>query len=129
MKRKTMSVEFDDGVYDLPSSMKAKCTVTGREIHYYTPNLLRIIRNKYKNNYSYFLDNYVSREGKALAPEVVDDEEEDLTPYREYLLMFYRSLIQSPASSDRQNKMADIVETYGKRFPDRNFKTDYEALI
>ena len=55
MRQKIKEIQFDDGVYELPSSMKVQCNVTGRQIHYYTPNLLRIIKKSYKNNYKYFL--------------------------------------------------------------------------
>ena len=129
MKQKILAIEFADGVQELPSSMKVQCNITGKSIHYYTPNLLRIIKNKYKNNYKYFLDNYISREGKSMIPtNLTEDHEEDLTPYRSYLLLSYNALKKEKKNSITASKMADITDIFAKRFPERSFSEDLSDI-
>ena len=131
MRQKFKLIEFADGVHELPSSMKVKCNVTGRLIHYYTPNLLRIIKNKYNNNYKYFLENYVSREGKSLMPDnLADDQEDNLDAYRSYLLLSYNAFSKEKKNTITASKMDEITEIFDRRFPDRSFKEDlHDACV
>ena len=130
MRQKFKSIKFSDGVYELPSSMKVKCNVTGRLIHYYVPNLLRIIKNKYKNNYKYFLENYISREGKSMIPiNDTSDQEDDLKEYRNYLLLSYNALKQQPKSSITCGKMDEIVEIFDRRFPEMSLEEELLHIV
>ena len=130
MRQKFKSIQFADGVYELPSSMKVTCNVTGRQIHYYVPNLLKIIKNSYKNNYKYFLENYISREGKSMiATDVVDEEEDSLKEYRNYLMLSYHALCKQQKSSITQSKMDEVIEIFNRRFPDRSFKEDLDSVV
>ena len=130
MRQKFKSIKFSDGVYELPSSMKVKCNVTGRLIHYYTPNLLRIIKNKYKNDYKYFLENYISREGKSMT--VTNDtieQEDDLKEYRNYLLLSYNSFKKQPKSSLSCGQMTTIIEIFETRWPEMSFEEELSHII
>jgi len=110
--------------------MKVKCNVTGRLIHYYVPNLLRIIKNKYKNNYKYFLENYISREGKSMIPSNDTlEQEDDLKEYRTYLLLSYNALKREPKSSITCSKMDEIVEIFERRFPEKSFKEELSHIV
>ena len=60
-KKKIITVTFKDGIQHLPSSVKVKCNITGNEKGFYTPYLVELIKRKYKNNYKYFIENYISK--------------------------------------------------------------------
>jgi hypothetical protein len=130
MRQKFKSIKFSDGVYELPSSMKVKCNVTGRLIHYYVPNLLRIIKNKYQNNYKYFLENYISREGKSMIPSNdTPEQEDDLKEYRNYLLLSYIALKKQPKTSISAFKMDELVEIFNRRFPEMSMSEEVSNIV
>ena len=130
MRQKFKIIQFADGEYELPSSMKVECNVTGRKIHYYTPNLLKIIKNSYKKNYKYFLENYISREGKSMiTADVIDEEEDSLKEYRNYLMLSYYALSKQQKNSITQSKMDEVIEIFERRFPERSFKEDLDSVV
>ena len=130
MRQKFKSIKFPPPPPPPPPPPKEKYNVTGRLIHYYVPNLLRIIKNKYQNNYKYFLENYISREGKSMIPiNDTSDQEDDLKEYRNYLLLSYNALKQQPKSSITCGKMDEIVEIFDRRFPDMSLEEEISHIV
>jgi len=119
-EKKIITVTFNDGVQQLPSSIKIKCNVTGQAKGFYTPYLVRLIKRKYDNNYQYFIDNYVSKGNKKDLIKTDSEEPPDLSLYKTTLQMEYAYLRARPRTSQNRNKMSFIKEKFGNRFPEND---------
>jgi|SaaInlStandDraft_2_1057019.scaffolds.fasta_scaffold113205_2 hypothetical protein len=118
-KKKIITVTFKDGVQRLPSSVKVKCNITGNEKGFYTPYLVELIKRKYKNNYKYFIENYISK-GMNNDPEKDDNEPPDLSLYMTALQLEYAFLRREPNTPQIKSKMNVIKERFTARFPDND---------
>ena len=130
-KQKILNVEFADGDQQLPSSVKVKCTVTGNQKSFYTPYLVKLIKRKYNNCYQKFIDTYVSKEGRGLQNkrkvEGNPEEVNDLSGYKQYLLLYLNSVIGKSDSKSRT--IADnIRDVWQARFSTSNLQEELAAL-
>ena len=122
-KTKLITVQFDDGEQTLPSSIKIKCTVTGKLKGFYTPYLIKLIKRKYNNNYNEFINTYVSKGNKMKTSTVI--EEDPYRLYREVLQREYNFLRNQPKSASIKHKIQVVKDRFSTRFPD----ADIEALV
>ena len=128
-KQKIIYVEFDDGVKELPSSMKVKCNVTGELVHFYVPNMAKVIRKKYNNNFQHFIDTYVSRTGKreVRTPANGESEQEDLSQYRNVLVLQFNA-VRDKKDRHSRNIIEHVKEVWGRRFGDIDLSQAVSAL-
>lgn len=111
-----INVTFDDGVRELPSTLKIKCNATGAIKSFYTPYLVKLIKRKYNNSYQYFIDNYVCRG----ANKKIKDED-DVPTYKAYKLALaseYRYLKSHGTTSRDKHRLTTIADIFESRFPD-----------
>lgn len=90
-KKKIINYEFADGVYEIPATFRAICTKSGTEVLYYHKVLVKLIENKYKNSYTYFINNYVCPE--ELRAEREDTDPTKLNIYAKYLILCYKEAV------------------------------------
>lgn len=111
-----INVTFDDGVKELPSTLKVTCNVTGDVKSFYTPYLIKLIKRKYNNNYQYFIDNYACRG----ANKKIKDENDEPTygAYKLALASEYRYLKSHGTSSQDKHRLTTIADIFESRFPD-----------
>jgi hypothetical protein len=117
-KKKTIYYEFDDGQQELSATIVATCTKTGTKVTYYHKNLAKLIETKYRNNYSYFINNYICPE--ALREEREDDDPYRLNIYAQYLILCYKEALV-------KNNQYNIF-LCAERF-EKNFKRDIKQHL
>jgi len=122
-KTKTLTVEFDDGTQELPSSIKVKCNVTGNIKSFHTPYLVRLIKRKYENNWNLFNTTYISKEGRGMK-NIEEDEEPSLSSYKLYLVNKLKYLLSRKKNSIIVFELNEVRDVFAKRFPDENIN-DY----
>jgi hypothetical protein len=97
-KKKVFTYEFADGFQEIPSSYKAKCTITGELVPIYHKFLETLIKKKYKNNFAYFLKHFAKKgaEEKRKASAGYDKEDKySLNAYSDYLILCYKSCLNT----------------------------------
>lgn len=67
--KKVHNYDFADQTVNL-NGYVAICTITGNEKRFYHSYLANMIATKYDNNFSHFVNTYISREGKSLSVNV-----------------------------------------------------------
>lgn len=89
-KKKIYNYEFIDCKQSLPSSVLVKCSKTGEQVRMYHKQLIKLIQNKYRNNWSLFKASYIKK-GNKTDPDVDTSEEYNTRPegYRKYLITSY----------------------------------------
>lgn len=122
-KQKLHKYWFADGVQEVPSAYSAICTKSGRKVSIYHKNLVKLIKTKYKDNFEYFLKNFVGKEQKdplnidANGKEVVDPYK--LNAYSDYLIISYKLLAnQATNNTDIKLKaeMSRLADCFKKHF-------------
>lgn len=119
-QKKTINYTFDDGDYQIDATFSATCTVTGEKVLIYHKNLIKLIEEKYKNNFGFFIKNYISPTARRDAKESVEQDPNRLNKYAEYLIICYKeSLVKN-----------DQYTTFicAERF-ERHFKRDITQFI
>lgn len=117
-KKKKFNYEFIDCKMSFPSSVEVTCTQTKEKIKMYHKQLVRLIKNKYRNNYSTFKATYVKKGNK---PELNDENGEYNTApegYKQYLITAYMSYSKDE-SMDISKKAAQLnflSDCYTKRY-------------
>lgn len=89
-KKKMYNYEFIDCKKSLPSSVEVKCSKSGEKVRMYHKQLIKLIQNKYRNNWSLFKTSYIKK-GNRTDPDASDTEEYSARPegYRKYLITNY----------------------------------------
>lgn len=100
-KKKTFSYIFDDGPVMLDTSTTVKCNVTGEEVVFYHKFLVKLIEDKYKNQWLYFLKKFAKRGAQKdrvdiHADPAIDNDNYKLNAYSDYLIAAYTVLEKSP---------------------------------
>jgi hypothetical protein len=110
-KKKNFIYWFDDGKQEVPSSFKVKCNVTGEMIPIYHKFLQKLVKEKYKNNFSYFLKTFAKkgavkqkREEQGLAGE----DPHKLNAYSDYLVVAYRAGLKELEDNFNREKIVKI---------------------
>jgi hypothetical protein len=89
-KKKQFNYEFADCKQTLPSSVVVKCSKSGEPVRMYHKQLVKLIINKFSNNWELFKSSYIKKGNKV--DEDVDNTEEFTTRpegYRKYLITAY----------------------------------------
>lgn len=84
---------FDDGVYDLPATYIAICTVSGEETAFYHKHLVKLIENKYKNNFKLFVDTFISSNVRREEQVLQDQDTFKFNIYAYYLIICYNEAV------------------------------------
>lgn len=122
-KQKLHKYWFADGIREVPSAYSAICTKTGRKVSIYHKNLVKLVKTKYKDNFEYFLKNFVGKEQKdplnvdVNGKEIVDPHK--LNAYSDYLIISYKLLAnQTPDDKDikRKSEMSRIADCFRRHF-------------
>ena len=125
-KIKQFTVSFDDCTHTFKgTSTPVTCTVTGDVKKFYTPYIIGLIKRKYNNNYQEFVNSYKSRGRKPVSSDEEDDET-DLSLYKTFLKLQYRSYTSSDDMSAR-SKSNTTLDTFNKRFPGESI-TDIDCI-
>lgn len=85
--------EYADGVQQLPSSYKAKCNVTGELVPIYHKFLDKMVRDKYKNNFAYFLKHFAKKGAELKKKETEGPDPYALNAYSDYLVISYKGCL------------------------------------
>jgi hypothetical protein len=119
-KKKEFNYEFIDCNKSFPSSVLVTCTQTKEKIKMYHKQLARLIKNKYRNNYSVFKATYIKKGNK---PEINNRDEYgeyNRAPegYRQYLVSQYLFTKNDSSLDDsaRSGKLSFLSECYMKRY-------------
>ena len=90
-KKKKFNYEFIDCKMSFPSSVEVTCTQTKEKIKMYHKQLVRLIKNKYRNNYSVFKSTYIKKGNKPDENNRDENGEYNTAPegYRQYLVSQY----------------------------------------
>ena len=64
-RKKVHNYKFDCGSEIDLNNYSATCTQTNNKKKFYHSYLANMIKKKFNNNFQFFVDNYVSREGKS----------------------------------------------------------------
>lgn len=132
-QKKQITYIFNDQEVTVPSMYIAKCTLTHEEVPIYHKHLAKLVEDKYKGNWAYFLKHYKKRGAVEQIKEAVieqskkDDpnftEESQLNQYSKYLEICWRTeqdklkTNQSPEQKVKsQQESARLAEVYLKRF-------------
>lgn len=119
-KKRQYTYEFTDCKKSFPSSILVKCTETKEEVRMYHKQLVRIIKNKYNNNYGLFKASYIKKGNKPIENKY--DENGDYNPapegYRKYLIIAYMAAKNSKELSESQRaaKLSFYEDCYVKRY-------------
>ena len=97
-KKKTFNYQFIDCDKSFASSVVVVCTQTKEKVKMYHKQLVRLIENKYRNNYGVFKATYIKKGNKPEENNRDENGEYNTAPegYRQYLVssyMFTKSVI------------------------------------
>ena len=119
-KKKIFNYEFIDCEKSFNSSVEVVCTQTKEKVKMYHRQLVRLIENKYRNNYSLFKATYIKKGNKPENNNVDEFGEYSPAPegYRKYLVTAYMALIKDSImdQSTKSAKMSFINDCYMKRY-------------
>ena len=119
-KKKVFNYQFIDCEKSFPSSVEVICTQTKEKVRMYHKQLVRLIENKYRNNYSVFKATYIKKGNKPEDNNRDENGEYNTSPegYRQYLVSCYM-FIKNDSSiedSDRSGKLSFLSDCYSKRY-------------
>lgn len=133
-KKKFFTYEFSDGEVEVPSSYKAKCSVTGEMIPIYHKFLEKLVKKQYKNNFKLFLKTFAKKGAIQKQREeqgYKDDDKFSLNAYSDYLIICYKSCLNTLDSNynkeaiiKTKNEMTMIEDNFT-----RNFNRDIKKFI
>ena len=112
--------QFVDCEKSFPSSVIVTCTQTKEKVKMYHKQLVRLIENKYRNNYNVFKATYIKKGNKP--EENVKDENGEYTTapegYRQYLVTAYMATKSNDNLdvSKKAGKLSFLSDCYSKRY-------------
>jgi hypothetical protein len=119
-KKKKFNYEFIDCKMSFPSSVEVTCTQTKEKIKMYHKQLVRLIKNKYRNNYSVFIATYIKKGNKPEDNNRDENGEYNTAPegYRQFLVSQYLFTKNDTSLDDstRSGKLSFLSECYMKRY-------------
>ena len=116
--KKIINYEFDDGAHQIPATYIATCTVTGNKVPIYHKNLVKLIESKYKNNFNFFVNNYISPE--AAKELELNEDPFKINIYGKYLILCYKEAV----SKNDAYTAYSCTEKFEK-----NFKKDIKQFL
>ena len=119
-KKKIFNYKFVDCEKSFPSSVTVVCTQTKEKIKMYHKQLVRLIENKYRNNYSVFKATYIKKGNKPEENNTDENGEYNTAPegYRQYLVTAFMAMKKDNnlSNSDRAGKLNFLSNCYVKRY-------------
>ena len=119
-KKKIFNYKFVDCEKSFPSSVTVTCTQTKEKIKMYHKQLVRLIENKYRNNYSVFKATYIKKGNKPEESNIDVNGEYNTAPegYRQYLVTAFMAIkkYKNLSDSDRAGKLNFLSNCYAKRY-------------
>ena len=119
-KKKLFNYEFIDCKKSFSSSIVVTCTQTKEKVRMYHKQLARLIKNKYRNNYSVFKATYIKKGNKPDENNRDENGEYNTAPegYRQYLVSQYLYTKNDTTLDDstRSGKLSFLSECYMKRY-------------
>ena len=119
-KKKKFNYEFIDCKMSFPSSVEVTCTQTKEKIKMYHKQLVRLIKNKYRNNYSVFKATYIKKGNKPEENNRDENGDYNSAPegYRQFLVSQYLFTKNDSSldESTRSGKLSFLSECYMKRY-------------
>ena len=119
-KKKIFNYKFVDCEKSFPSSVMVTCTQTKEKIKMYHKQLVRLIENKYRNNYSVFKATYIKKGNKPEENNIDENGEYNTAPegYRQYLVTAFMAIEKDDnlSNSDRAGKLNFLSNCYAKRY-------------
>lgn len=119
-KKKMFNYKFVDCEKSFPSSVTVTCTQTREKVKMYHKQLVRLIENKYRNNYSVFKTTYIKKGNKPEANNIDENGEYNTAPegYRQYLVTayIYAKNDNTLSDSDKAGKLNFLSNCYAKRY-------------
>lgn len=119
-KKKIFNYKFVDCEKSFPSSVMVTCTQTKEKIKMYHKQLVRLIENKYRNNYSVFKATYIKKGNKPEESNIDINGEYNTAPegYRQYLVTAFMAMKKDNnlSNSDRAGKLNFLSNCYAKRY-------------
>ncbi len=120
-KKKLYNYEFADCKQALPSSVEVRCSISGEKIKMYHKQLVKLIKNKYRNRWELFKTSYIKKGNKpSLYGKDGNMEEYNTRPegYRKYLITSYMSFKKDSklTASDRAAKLDFLNKCYFNRW-------------
>jgi hypothetical protein len=119
-KKKMFNYQFIDCNKSFPSSVVVVCTQTKEKVKMYHRQLVRLIENKYRNNYSIFKATYIKKGNKPEENNRDENGEYNTAPegYRQYLVSHYMHTKNDKSldESARVGKLSFLSDCYSKRY-------------
>ncbi len=119
-KKKMFNYKFVDCEKSFPSSIIVTCTQTNEKIKMYHRQLVRLIENKYRNNYSVFKATYIKKGNKPEVNNRDENGEYNTAPegYRQYLVTSFIATKRDNSldQSKKAAKLNFLNECYAKRY-------------
>lgn len=121
-RKKYYSYEFIDCKKKFNSSVLVTCTQTKEKIKMYHKQLVKLIKNKYNNNYGLFIASYIKKGNKPVEDRY--DENGDYNPapegYKKYLITAYMACKNNSRlpQSEKRGRLNFFSECYFKRYND-----------
>jgi hypothetical protein len=127
-KKKIFNYKFVDCEKSLPSSIEVVCTQTNEKVKMYHRQLVRLIENKYQNNYSIFKATYIKKGNKPDLSNINEDGEYNTAPegYKQYLITAFMAAKRDASINEslRAAKLSFLSDCYSKRY-----KTNLEEVV
>lgn len=119
-KKKMFNYKFVDCDKSFQSSVVVVCTQTKEKVKMYHKQLVRLIENKYRNNYGVFKATYIKKGNKPEENNRDENGEYNTAPegYRQYLVAcyMYTKINDKLSSTDRAGKLSFLSDCYRKRY-------------
>lgn len=119
-KKKLFNYKFVDCEKSFPSSVIVTCTQTKENVKMYHKQLVRLIENKYRNNYSVFKATYIKKGNKPEENNIDENGEYNTAPegYRQYLVTAYIATKKDKIldESKRAGHLSFLSDCYSKRY-------------
>ena len=119
-KKKLYNYEFADCKQALPSSVEVRCSISGEKIKMYHKQLVKLIKNKYRNRWELFKTSYIKKGNKPSLYKDGNIEEYNTRPegYRKYLITSYMAFKNDLrlTDSDRAAKLEFLKKCYFNRW-------------
>lgn len=127
-KKKIFNYKFIDCEKSFPSSVVVTCTQTKEKVKMYHRQLVKVIENKYQNNYSIFKATYIKKGNKPDLSNTNEDGEYNTAPegYKQYLITAFMAAKRDNNidASLKAAKLSFLSDCYSKRY-----KTNLEQVV
>ena len=122
-KKKLFTYNFVDCEKKFNSSIIVTCTKTKEKVKMYHRQLVKLIKNKYNNNYGLFIASYIKKGNKPSEDKYDENGDNNPSPegYRKYLIIAYNAYKNKKegdglSDSERAAKLSFINDCFSRRY-------------